>query len=122
MCRFQLLKSARKYLTFEIFLVPISLGVIAVSFILAFSSLIRSFIALVFDLAWTKTTTATGLYMWWKERKNDSKALTLRRVNKTQKWKEESRARKQKERKDKNTKDEERKKIKDQVPQGPQQV
>ena len=88
--------------------VPISIIVILTSFILAFSSFTRAFLAFVVGLAWTKFVTSTRIYSLWIQFKTNSHTLTKMRKEKTRKWKEEARAAKQKRREEKQKRKEEK--------------
>lgn len=56
--------------------VPISFGVIVTSLVLAFSTFVRSFLALVCTVSWTYFVTSTRIYGLWIEWKVDSQSLT----------------------------------------------
>jgi hypothetical protein len=49
----------------------------------------RTIVSLIFDLAWTKFITATGIYRIWIRFNIHGLSLTKLRVEKTQQWKEE---------------------------------
>jgi hypothetical protein len=75
--------------------VPISIGIIFTSFILAFSTFIRAFLPFIFDLAWTKFVTKTRIYSLWVEFNFDSQQLTKIRRERTSKWKDDAKKEKQ---------------------------
>jgi len=84
-------------------IVPISLVVIAVSFILAFSTLTRDILSFllnfVFDflaLTWMRFIIATRIYSVWLSLKSDNQDMRIRRRKKIRQWKEDARIEKQK--------------------------
>jgi hypothetical protein len=78
--------------------VPFSVALIVISLTLAFSPIARAFIALVFDLAWTKLITGTRLYNIWLRFDVDSSALIKFRLEKTERWKRAAKMAEQKRR------------------------
>jgi hypothetical protein len=70
--------------------VPISAGVIVLSFVLAFSTFVRAFLAFIFELAWTYFVTSTRIYELWSDFKTDSKSLTESRKKHVRQMKEKA--------------------------------
>jgi predicted Holliday junction resolvase-like endonuclease len=84
-------------------IVPISLFVIAVSFILAFSTLTRNILSFLFNfvfdfvaLTWMRFVIVTRLYSIWLSLKSDNQDMRIRRRKKIRQWKEDARIEKQK--------------------------
>merc|ERR1719262_1291904 len=82
------------------YMLPISLGIILTSFILAFSSFTRSLLFLFFSIIWTWLVTTTRVYSLWIQFKIDSQHLTKIRKDKVRKWKEDAKADRHKRRED----------------------
>ncbi|KAH7369612.1 hypothetical protein BKA65DRAFT_385928 [Rhexocercosporidium sp. MPI-PUGE-AT-0058] len=83
------------------YMLPISVGIILTSFILAFSPFTRSLLFLIFTLSWTWFVTSTRIYSLWIQFKIDSQHLTKMRRDMARRWKENARAEKQKRRENK---------------------
>jgi hypothetical protein len=81
--------------------VPISIAIIFLSFLLAFSTFTRAFLSYIFDITWWKFITSTRIYALWVEFKFDSAYLQKRRLKTIREWKEAAAAERQK-RKDEN--------------------
>ncbi|KAH7383037.1 hypothetical protein BKA64DRAFT_175090 [Cadophora sp. MPI-SDFR-AT-0126] len=77
------------------YILPISVGIILTSFILAFSPFTRSLLFLLFSVSWTWLVTSTRIYNLWIQFKIDSQHLTKVRKDTVRKWKESARAEKQ---------------------------
>jgi hypothetical protein len=71
--------------------VPISIAIIFVSFLLAFSTFTRAGLSFIFDLAWWNFITSTRIYTLWMEFKLDSADLNKRRLKTIRLWKESAR-------------------------------
>lgn len=72
-------------------LVPFSVGLIMISLLLAFVPLTRVIVSLIFDLAWTKFITTTGIYTLWLRLGVNGRTLIQWRLNMTDEWKKEIR-------------------------------
>jgi hypothetical protein len=75
--------------------VPISLGVIVTSFVLAFSSFLRATLAFIFALSWTYLVTSTRIYELWIEFKINSQSLAATRKKHVRLMKEKARRERQ---------------------------
>jgi hypothetical protein len=75
--------------------VPISLGVIVTSFVLAFSSFVRATLSFIFSISWTYIVTSTRLYELWIEFKINSQSLAETRKKHVRLLKEKSRRERQ---------------------------
>jgi hypothetical protein len=97
--------------------VPFSITIIFTSSTLAFSTFIRVFLSLIFDLAWTKFIISTGIYAFWDQflLNFDSQKLAIFKRDTVSKWKEEARIAKLMKEEMKLKKDEEKKKKQNNV-------
>jgi hypothetical protein len=75
--------------------VPISLGVIVISFVLAFSTFVRAILSFTFSLGWTYIVTSTRIYGLWIEFKVDSQSLAEMRKKHVRLMKEKARRQRQ---------------------------
>jgi hypothetical protein len=69
-------------------IVPISIAIIFISFLLAFSTFTRAGLSFIFDLTWWNFITSTRIYSLWMEFKLDSADLNERRLKTIRRWKE----------------------------------
>jgi hypothetical protein len=87
--------------------VPISAGVIVLSFVLAFSTFVRAFLAFIFSVSWTYFVTSTRIYELWTDFRTDSHSLTKSRKEHVRLMKEKAFKEKQARREAKVTREEE---------------
>jgi hypothetical protein len=78
-------------LTSAVPLVFVSIVIIITSLILGFSPFVRSFLSLVLGVSWMWFVTTTRLYDLWFLSRQDSGALTRKRIMISRRWKEEAR-------------------------------
>jgi sensor histidine kinase YesM len=83
------------YLTNTLSLVPISLGVIVTSFVLAFSTFVRAILSFIFSISWTYLVTSTRIYELWGEFKIDSQSLAETRKKYVRQMKDKARSKRQ---------------------------
>lgn len=74
---------------------PISLGVIVTSFVLAFSTFVRAILSFIFSVSWTYFVTSTRIYGLWIEFKTNSQSLAEARKKCVRSMKEKARRERQ---------------------------